>query len=182
MLPLKQMLTAEKLMADKAILGTMNLFGVLVYTEEHPYIAMMLRNKDFWRSLNSRTRGWILYSVRPEDDYMHLTEEYLLPQLGIQRSEDLPQLVILAMTPEGTILQQNFPIDDSNVDNAYHSLENTVGIVSDALKKIIPSERNGINVHREVVASLRSELAKCHWKRVSSEFARFVFGLLGIGG
>ena len=180
MLPLNQMLTTQKLMADKAIVGTMNLFGVLVYTEEHPFIVKMLRDQDFWRSLNARTKGWILYAVRPDDNHFHLTDEYLLPQMGIKNSEILPQLVIFAQTPEGKILQQNYPIEDSDVVTAYNSLEKAVDVVSAAAAKIIPDERNGVNVHREVAASLRAELAKEQWKKVTSEFAKYVRWLWGL--
>ena len=181
MLPLSQMLTIDKMMTDKAIMSTMNLFGIIVYTVEHPYIMKMLRDQDFWASLNARTKGWILYAIRPDDYYMHLTEEYLLPQLGIKDSKSLPQLVVLASTSNGDIKQHNYPLDDSDVSTAYRSIEKTVDIITDAASKIIPQERNGVNVHREVIAALDAELATARWRRVSLEFIRFVKDLLGLG-
>ena len=179
MLPLSQMLTIDKMMTDKAIMRTMNLFGVIVYTVEHPYIVKMLRDKDYWASLNARTKGWILYAIRPDDNHIHLTEEYLLPHLGITDSSTLPQLVILAAAPGMQIMQQNFPIDDTDVETAYHSIERIIGIVTQAASRIIPQERNGVNVYREVVAAVKSELATERWKQVSGEFMGLIRELIG---
>ena len=182
MLPLSRMLTVEKMMTDKVTYGTMNLFGIIVYTEEHPFVVRMLKNQEFWESLNSRTRGWILYAVRPDNRHRHLTEDYLLPQLGIKDSEDLPQLILLATSSNGEIKQQNYPIDDSDENAAYRSIEKILKIVRVAAKKINPEELDGPNVHREITAAIDAELATARWKRISSELAKFVFGLLGLRG
>lgn len=170
MMPLGNMLTINRMMDDGHSLGTMNLFGIIVYTVEHPHIVKMLKDQDYWASLNARTKGWILYAIRPDDNHTHLTEEYLLPQLGITDSSTLPQLVILAAAPGEQIMQQCFPIDDTDVETAYHSIERTIDIVTRSASRIIPQERDGVNVYREVVAAVKSELATERWKRVSSEF------------
>lgn len=57
MLPLEEMLTVKKLIQDKASYRTMNIFGIIVYTEEHPFIVKELRDKDYWASLNARTKN-----------------------------------------------------------------------------------------------------------------------------
>ena len=69
MFPLNEMLTAELLIRDKSACRTANLFGLIAYSERNPFMVKVLRDKDFWNSLNSRTEGWILYAVKPDSRF-----------------------------------------------------------------------------------------------------------------
>ncbi len=177
MLPLEEMLTVEKLIQDKASYGTMNIFGIIVYTEEHPFIAKVLRDKDYWASLNARTKNWILYAIRPDENHGHLTDEYILPQLGIDNSKDLPQLVIIAIGPNKTLMQHSFPIDDNDEVTAYRSIEEQINIVTEAAANIYPEYRYSTHVHREAVRALEAEMAKKEWKKVTIEGGKFIWSL-----
>ena len=179
MLPLDKMLTVQKLIEDRSSFRTMNIFGIIVYTEEHPYIVKVLRDEDYWASLNAKTKNWILYAIKPDKNHGHLTKEYLLPQLGITNSNELPMLVIVAIGPDRTLLQRNYPIDDKNEDIAYRSIEEQVSIVTAAASKIIPEYMSSTNVHREVTKALESELASKKWKPMTEAFVDLIKCIVG---
>lgn len=157
----------------------MNIFGLIVYTEEHPYIIKVLRDNDYWASLNAKTKNWILYAIKPDDDYSHLTKEYILPQLGINDSKELPLLVIVAIGLDRSFLQRSFQIDDKDENTAYRSIMEQVSIVTEAASRIIPEYRSSTNVHREAIKAIESELATKKWKKMTDAFVRLIKSLVG---
>ena len=179
MLPLDKMLTVQKLIEDRSSFRTMNIFGIIVYTEEHPYIIKVLRDKDYCASLNAKTKNWILYAIKPDNNHGHLTKEYILPQLGISDSKELPLLVIVAIGPNRTLLQRNYQIDDKDEDTAYRSLAEQVSIVTEAASRIIPEYRSSTNVHREAIKALEAEMASKKWKTMTEAFVRLIKYLVG---
>ena len=180
MFPLSDILTIEKMTSDRLSCGTSNLFGIIVYTDEHPYIKKMLRDTDYWESLNARTKGWLIYAVRPGDNSLGVTEDYLLPLLDIQDSGNLPQLILITPTPDNHFLQRNYPIDDTNVETAYKSLQSTVDKVTAAVAKINAQDRDGVDIHKVVTDALDHELAKQRWKRVSFPFLGLIREIVGL--
>lgn len=184
MLPLDRMINVQKLIQDKSSYGTMNLFGIIVYTEANPYVAKVLRDQDFWKSLNMRTKDWILYALEPKGEYGHLTENYILPQLGIKDSHELPQLVMLALGPEtdGILKQQGFLIDDKDLDSTYHSIEEQINVITDAASRIYPEYRSSTNVHREVVRALDTDRLMNKWKKAKEPFQDLVKVILSMSG
>lgn len=174
MLPLKEMLNVQNLMKDEMKYGTANIFGLIAYSERNPYIVKVLRDDDFWRSLNARTKGWILYAIKPDSRYYcGGNADFINDNLRIA-PEEYPQLVILSIGTDGDMKQRNYPIDDSSVDNAYKSIENNIGIITGAVEKIHPEYKLSTNVNREVIAALDAELAKSQWKKVSKSLLDFV--------
>lgn len=167
MLPLERMLETQQLIRDRVSYNTANVFGVIAYTVENPYIVKVLRDQDFWRSFNSRTKNWILYAIQPDGRYAHLTDEYILPELGVEKKDDLPLLIVFAIGPEGQYLQRSYPIDDRNEQTAYDSIRNIVKIITDTIHAIAPENLLSTNVIREVKKNLDAELAKKQWKKVT---------------
>ncbi len=157
----------------------MNIFGLIVYTEEHPYIIKVLKDNDYWASLNAKTKNWILYAIKPDNNHGHLTKEYILPQLGISDSDELPLLVIVAIGPNRTLLQRNYHIDDKDENTAYRSLAEQVSIVTEAASRIIPEYRSSTNVHREAIKALEAEMASKKWKTMTEAFVRLIKYLVG---
>lgn len=182
MLSLDRMLDIKQLLIDRKSYHTANIFGVIVYTVENPHIVKVLRDSDYWDSLNARTKGWILYAIRPDDHYAHLTEGYLLPQLGVAAKRVLPCLIIFAVGPNQEIYQREYPIEDKDIEAAYDSIKRTVKLVTNSVKEILSQYLLGPNVYREVVKSLDAELALKQWKIVSVEVKKWVQSMFSLSG
>lgn len=174
MLPLEKMLDVRLLMNDRKSYRTANIFGFIAYTECNPYIVKVLRDDDFWQSLNDRTEGWILYAIKPGSQYYGGgNAKYINDSLGIN-PEEYPQFVILSIGSKGVIMQRNYPICGNSVETAYNSIEDIVRVVTEAVKKILPEYKGATSVSREVWNALDAELATQQWKRVSASLMSFV--------
>lgn len=57
MLPLEKMLSVDLLIKDKRQYRTANIFGFIAYSDRNPYIAKVLKDELFWKSLG----------LKPED-------------------------------------------------------------------------------------------------------------------
>lgn len=89
----------------------------------------------------------------------------------------MPQLVIIAIGPNQTLMQHSFPIDDKDEVTAYRSIEEQINIVTEAAANIYPEYRYSTHVHRETVKALEAEMAKKEWKKVTSEGGKFIWSL-----
>lgn len=180
MFALEDLLDVKLLMKDKKAFRTANIFGFIAYSERNPYIVKVLRDKDFWRSLNARAEGWILYAIKPYSSYYEGGNAvFINNSLGI-KPEEYPQLVILSIGSNQVMMQRNYPICDDSEIEAYKSIEKNIDIITKAVKKILPEYLGSTNVSREVWKALDAELATEKWKKVSKDFRQFVFGFLSL--
>lgn len=178
MLSLDKMMTVQQLIKDRMTYKAANVFGMIVYSEENPHLVKVLRDQDYWNSLNAQTKNWILYAVKPDENYSHLLDSYIMPQLGLSTNRSLPLLIVFAEDSNQIVYQKEYDIDDSSVTVAYESIKATVKTISDTVSAIFPEYLSSPNVFREVEKALDAELAKKHWKRVTSEMAKFVGNIL----
>lgn len=177
MFPLEEMLNVELLMNSKRQYHTANVFGFIAYSERNPYVAKVLKDKDFWKSLNAKSDGWILYAIKPDSDYFGGgNADYINESLGL-KPEEYPQLVILAIGSNQVMMQRNYPISDKSEDDAYKSIEHNVDVITAAVKRIHPNYKSATGVHREVVSALDAELASGRWKKVAGVLGRFLVAL-----
>ena len=161
MFSLSEMLTSELLIRDKRASRTANIFGLIAYSERNPYVVKVLRDKDFWNSLNTRTEGWILYAVKPDSRYYGGgNARFIDDSLGLT-PKDYPQLIILSIGQDQTLMQRNYPIKSDSLESTY-------------------TFRNSTNVHREVIKALDAELATANWKKVASGLKVFAMTLLSV--
>ena len=178
MLPLDQMLSVDLLIRDKKIYRTANIFGFIAYSERNPFVVKVMRDRDYWNSMNIRTTGWVLYALKPESEYYAGgNADYINQCLGL-KPEDYPQLIILGIGSDRVMKQRNYPITGDSVEGVYMSIEKNIDIVSASVKKIFPDYKSSTNVFREVVASLDAELFSTRWKRVASELREIVLPLV----
>ena len=172
------MLSVEALIDDRREYRTANVFGFIAYSERNPYVAKVLRDNDFWMSLNARTEGWILYAIKPDSSYFAGgNAEYINKCLGLTPDE-YPQLIILGIGSDRVMMQRNYPLSDKTVDDAYASIKKNIDIVTAAVEGIYPEYKTSTHVHREVVNALDAELATHRWKKVSVELAKMVWSIL----
>ena len=161
------------MIAVKKQYKTANIFGLIVYSERNPHIMKVLKDVDYWNSLNARTPGWIVLAVKPGSEYDGGNLAYIYESFKLKH-KDLPQLLILSISSDQTMMQRGYKLDDSNVENAYKSIEKTVDIVTTSLETIHPQYRSSTNVSREVIKALDAELASGRWKRVSEQLFKFI--------
>lgn len=178
MFPLSQMLSKELLIRDMRSCRTANIFGLIAYTEGNPYVVKVLRDKDFWNSLNSRTKGWILYAVKPDSHlYGGGNADYVDMCLNL-KPEDYPQLIIFSMGSDKVLMQRNYPIESNNVESTYNSIEGYIDVITRAVKRIYPEYLQSTNVHREAIKALDAELATKKWHKAASGMKDFVMSLI----
>ena len=177
MFPLDRMLDVELLIRDRRRYRSANIFGFIAFSDPNPFIIKVLKDKDFWQSINDRTEGWILYAIKPDSDYYNGgNADFINSSLGLEPN-DYPQLVILSIGTDQVMMQKSYPIFDASVDEAYNSIKHIIDIVTDTAKSIYPEYRSSTNVHREVLKAVDAELASGRWKRTASSFAKFVLSL-----
>ena len=177
MLPLDKMVNVQLLIKDKQQYRTANIFGLIAYSERNPYVVKVLQDDVFWQSLNSRTKGWILYAIKPDSTYFKGgNADYINQCLGLQ-PEDYPQLIILGIGSEQVMMQRNYKIIGDSVESVYNSIEKNIDTVTSALELIYPEYKNSSHVHREVVKALDAELTSERWKKVSGELVSLAFSI-----
>ena len=58
MLPLDKMLSVDLLIKDKRQYKTANIFGFIAYSDRNPYIAKVLKDELFWKSLGLKPKEY----------------------------------------------------------------------------------------------------------------------------
>lgn len=178
MFPLEDLLNVELLIKDRQKHRTSNIFGFIAYSDKNPYVKKVIKDKDFWQSLDARTEGWILYAVKPDSQrYGGGNAIFVDDSLGL-KPEDYPQLIILGIGPNQTMLQKNYPIEGHTIDSTYESIEKSIDLVTRTLGQIQPEYRSSTRVHREVVKAVNAELSSGRWKKVSYALVQFLKGYI----
>jgi len=143
---------------QKAKSDVVQLFGVILYTDENPHIKKALRDDDYWLALDGVTgKNFAVFSVRPEKGRYEFPRfppgftgmmvklwkepadnKKLIDFFGLESTERLP-LLLLFTEVNGEYLSIQFRIDDSNEVNAYQStrshLEFACGVISKIRKE-----------------------------------------------
>lgn len=84
MFPLYKMLDVQQLIAAKKQYKTANIFGLIIYSERNPHIVKVLKDVDYWNSLNTRTPGWIVFAVKPGSEYGGGNLDYIYESLKLK--------------------------------------------------------------------------------------------------
>jgi len=136
--------------------GQANLYGVILYTKAHPYIAKVLADKDFWGALDEISGPqWAIFATkgaqgrRVYPDLGPQTVGFIVPvyeepsenkelvkAFGLDNTESLPLLVIFAEDKDGSVVQANVSLQNSNQDDAYKSLRSIFETIAEALRHI----------------------------------------------
>jgi len=169
-----------------------DVFGLILYTDENPYMAKVLRDDDFWKALDTKSgKHWVIFSIRPEKGHtvtrlpeslpgviqmMRMIHEWrepvhnlkLLTLLGIPDTEALPILLVFAQPKEGDLLRAAFSISGASSDETYASLERAVTAASNAIKNVRPENlKNTFEVFNLVDAAAKQEVALQRFKSLA---------------
>ena len=153
------------------------IYGIILYTDENPYVKKVLRDDDYWKSLDNRSGSrWPIFAIRPKkcpvytpkglpsncsfelydiggdpaDNILYLND------FGIEDIKELPLFIAFMWDDEGVLRQINVPIEGNNTESVYKSIESIVDTISQAEKQIKSENRGTVNVFREVKSSLEA--------------------------
>lgn len=153
------------------------IYGFILYTESDPYVVKVLRDTDFWNSLNSISGdNWPIFAVRPlQKGYMKIPEgqpgsiiflvstwhepnenRHIIQDFGFEDSKELPLFVAFMWDDEDNLHKISVPIQGYDVDSVYNSLRFIVKTITDVENKILPENKRSVNVFREVEKELKS--------------------------
>lgn len=160
------------------------IYGFILYTEKNPYVAKVLRDVDFWNSLNDNSGdNWPIFAARPlqqgttrfsggggygQMSMMIATWDEpkanlsVIQDFGLEDSQDLPLFVAFMWDDEDNLNEITIPIRGKSVDEVYQSLEEIVKTITNAENKISPEYKGTVNVFRNVKAELEALKLKHH--------------------
>lgn len=184
--PLLQLITHYRSCGD-----IHDVFGIILYTVEHPYIVKILRDDDFWKALDAKSgKRWVIFSIRPEKGktVMQLPKPIpgliqmlvaipewrepahnveLLSLLGLDDTQELPILLVFAQPTGGDLLRAIFKISGDTPEQAYASLERAVTAASNAIKNVTAENiKNTFEIFNLVDSAATQEVTLQRFKSV----------------
>lgn len=151
------------------------IYGFILYTEQDPYVAKVLRDDDFWNALNSISgANWPIFAVRPLSKGSYASPSngsgclrYMIPtrfepsnnmqilyDFGLKDTENLPLFVAFMWDDDDKLNQVAIPIIGKDVDAVYHSLEEIVKVIAKAEAAVLPQYKRTVNVFRNILTEL----------------------------
>lgn len=154
------------------------IYGFILYTEQDPYVAKVLRDDDFWKAFDSISgANWPIFATRPlaEGSYKFPSSNDLnsigfmvrtwdepcenipiLHDFGLKNTEKLPLFVAFMWDDNDELNQVAIPIIGRTVDDVYHSIEEIVKAISKAEAAVEPQYKRTVNVFRNIVTELEA--------------------------
>lgn len=146
------------------------LFGVVLYTDEHPNLKKVLRDDDYWLALNEVTgNDFAVFSIRPKKGGHSMPKSpmgsmgmmvpiWVEPKenqeiIKIFELEDTRKLPLLLLFAEinGSYVSIQLPLKDSSVDVAYNSIREQLECSCRAISAV---RRENYNNPRGLYAAL----------------------------
>ncbi len=150
------------------------IFGILLYSKSNPYMLKVLRDKDFWNTLDENSgKLFPIFSIRPKDgEYeKHNNDEpsfgyfipvwkepkenlILLQELGIADTKSLPIFLIYTEI-EGQQYYSAYKINGEDIDSTFKSINDFCIIVAETIENF--DTKNLINnesIYREVTGNI----------------------------
>ncbi len=157
--------------------GSVPVFGMILYTDSHPIIKKMLRDDDYWAALDEISGSkWPVFSIRAKaGSYKHSEHQYfkrfymtpiwkepsenkkLLDWLALESTEQLPLLVVFTFNDGEEVDRTVVKLDDENPDIAFNRLREVFSVIKHSIDNI-PVE--DLNSGLEVLSAIRYALDK----------------------
>jgi hypothetical protein len=157
------------------------IFGFIMYTKKHSYIAKVLRDSDFWGELDEISgANWPIFSVRPLSEGVRVFPQsngiflemmisvwrepndnrLFLDVFSLDESRDLPCFVAFIWKDNDEIEQIVWRLSNENQDAAFNSIREVVQIISETEELILPEYKRTENVFRNVKINIEARIAK----------------------
>lgn len=174
------------------------IYGFILYTEQDPYVAKVLRDDDFWVSFDSISgSNWPIFAVRPlmkgktvakggngkgtgfmvqswEEPKSNLS---VLKDFGLKNSSELPLFVAFMWDDTDQLNSISIPISGNDIDTVYQSIEGIVKTIASVENAIHPQYKGTVNVYRNVVTAfsgLRFKYKLKSWGKIGQRIAKFL--------
>lgn len=156
------------------------LYGFILYSRRHPFVAKALRDSDFWDALDEISGPrWPIFAVKPLKDGEYRTSSSgpgltsflvqtwvepssnlpILEDFGLSSSESLPCFVVFIWDDNDELQCISVPIIGEDQISVYHSIEEIVKVVAKAEQNVLPEYRHNVELFRNVSGEL--EALKC---------------------
>lgn len=140
---------------------SLNVFGLILFTNEHPHIIKVLRDDDYWRQFDSLSgECFTVFSARPaQGRYQSRAEshgtlgkmrmvwqepsenEELLTTFGLDNTKDLPAFLVFARLQNDEVAQCSLSLTDLSEEAAHQRLKEVIAILADAANRIAEEYR-----------------------------------------
>lgn len=160
------------------------LVGAILYTEEHPIVARVLRDDAFWRSLDSASGGrWAVFAVRgsararprvpvsmmvegPPDPALN---REILEDFGLKSTKDWPLLLVFNEDDGGTTHTASVALRGASDVAMHESIHKALHVVKVALERMDDGLRSDPAAVRQAV--FRAVKHEREWRLLSGGFA-----------
>lgn len=166
-----------------------DVFGVIIYTDENPYIKKVLRDEDYWSALDyvSGPR-WPVFAIRPTPGkyvrrlpnskpgtfgiLVDMVSEWcepienqdILNFLGLDDTRITPMLIVFCRGNNDEVLSMKHRIDEKNENRCYDSIRCVFKAVALSVERISPEYiKNTYEVYNLIESGLKTEI---FWSRV----------------
>lgn len=116
-----------------------NIYGFMLFTNEHPYMKKVMRDEDFWLEFNDKSGiNWPIFSIKPLNEQDISYNKKALSFFNLDNENDLPCLVIFALdsNKEEVAYQRTYKLKGNSVDEVHTSIKNAIESVADIEKTI----------------------------------------------
>ena len=171
------------------------IFGFILYTEQHPFIAKVLQDSAYWNALdNISGPNWPIFAVRPlEKGYyscprsrgnemqmmIHTWNEPqtnlpILHDFGLESSNELPCFVAFMWDNHNKLKRISIPIRGNNTESVYNSIEEIVRVVAETEKKVLPEYKHNVELFDIVSKNLEALKCKHTLKTIGQTGRKFI--------
>ncbi len=172
--------------------STSRIFGFIMYTRGHSYIAKVLRDDDFWNELDEISGPrWPIFAVRPlerghykrplsTEPFQMMVPTWIEPNenkkyldvFSLDKSSDLPCFIVFIWNDDDELEPITFKLSNRNIEEAFDSIREIVSIISETERQILPEYRKTENVFRNVKADIKGVIFQ---KKIKRSFKHFHF-------
>lgn len=158
-----------------------NIYGFIMYTSAHPYIAKVLRDDDFWNALDEISgENWPIFAIRPlAKGYYELPSfppgviglmvpvwkepnenKKYLDFFSLKNSESLPCFIAFKFNEDDTIEQVVYKLNNDSEQDAFNSLRTIVELITKTESRILSEYKQTDAVFMNVKADVESYIQR----------------------
>lgn len=185
------------LLKKKCLESPLRVYGFIVYTRAHSYIAKVLRDEDYWNELDEISGpDWPIFATRPlEEGFYSFPQtcnstsnfsvsmneiwhepnenKKVLEWFSIKNSEDLPCMVIFAWNDNDKLERFIWKLSNESENKAFNSIREVVRNVTQATHYILPEYKKSVSVYRNVRETLDAQLFRRGFINSARSIAKF---------
>ena len=166
-----------------------DVFGVIIYSDENPYVKKVLRDQDYWSALDHVSGPrWPVFSIRPAPgNYVRrlpnlgpgelgmmvdMVSEWnepvenrdILELLNLDNTRTTPMLIVFCRGNNDEVLSMKHKLDEKNENRCYDSIRCAFKAVAQSIEQIRPEYiKNTNEVYNLIESGLKTEI---FWSRV----------------